>query len=156
MVELVVVIVLVGILAAAALPKLSSFNSAAHKSSVANTAAAFRTAVNLVHVTYIQNGLTGSQDNIPDFGTGNVDVNTAGYPTDTADANSINSVIRCVNLWSGILESSLSITSGAGGGFDYVATRQGQTCTYTYQRDASTTRSFTYTATTGDVTVVNP
>ncbi|MGA9032798.1 MAG: prepilin-type N-terminal cleavage/methylation domain-containing protein [Sulfuricaulis sp.] len=156
LVELITVIVLLAVLSAAALPRFTRIDAQAHKSSVAATAGSFRTAVILVHAAYFAKGLTGALDNLPGFGNNNVDVNTAGYPTDTAGSNTITGTATCVNVWNGIFQIAPSITTGTSTAFDYRVTRAGQTCTYTYRRSTSPTRSFTYNAANGVVTVINP
>lgn len=155
-IELIAVIVILGLLAAAALPRFARIDTAAHKSSVTATAAAFRTAVLLVRATYYAKGYTGAVDNVAGFGSNNVDVNTAGYPTDTANSNTITGTATCIRVWNGIMDNAPSTTTTTSTAFDYRVTRVGQTCTYTYRRSTSPTRSITYNAATGAVTLVNP
>lgn len=156
LIEMIVVIVLLGLLAAAAFPRFSRIDTAAHKSSVAGTASAFRTAVILVHTAYFARGYSGAVDNIIGFGNNNVDVNTAGYPTDTNNSNTITGTATCQRVWNGILDSAPTTTTTTSTAFDYRITRSGQICTYTYRRSTSPTRSITYNAATGVITVINP
>lgn len=156
LIEMIVVIVLIGLLAAAALPRFSRIDTAAHRSAVTGTASAFRTAVILVRTTYIVRGYTGAVDNVIGFGNNTVDVNTAGYPTDTSNSNTITGTATCQRVWNGILDSAPTTTTTTSTAFDYRITRSGQICTYTYRRSTSPTRSITYNAANGTVTVINP
>lgn len=156
LIELIMVIALLGLVAAAILPRFARIDTAAHKSAVAATAGSFRTAVILVRAAYLTKGYTGAVDNVTGFGNNNVDVNTAGYPTDTANSNTITGTATCINVWNGIMDNAPSVTTGTSTTFDYRVTRAGQVCTYTYRRSTSPTRTITYNAATGVVTVVNP
>lgn len=157
LIELVVVLLLVGALAAVAVPVLIDMRASAHHASVAGTGAAVHSAVNLVKIRYFTNGLSGAQDNIQGFGANDVDVNTAGYPTDTSGANVIGgTAARCMRVWNGILAGPPSIGTAAATTADYRATAAGEVCTFTYRKDGTNTRIITYTASTGTVIVTNP
>lgn len=160
LIELVFVIVLASILAIIALPRFSSLNRDAHRASVTGTAASFQGAIIMASMARRVNGYLGpgANDNVNNFGANNVDVNTSYFPTDTANSNVIGgNATRCVNIWNGILQLAPTIATGATA--DYQATAAGEVCTYIYRVDTSVTplRRFTYSATTGLVTVtVNP
>ena len=157
LIEFVFVVVLTGILCAIALPRYVNMQSSAHRAGVNAVAQTFREAVRLVNATYRANRFRGERDNIPGFGAGNVDTNAAGYPTDTSNVNSISgSAARCMRVWNGILLNPPSCGTGSTTTADYRATVSGEICTYTYRRDAATTRRFTYNALTGAVVVTNP
>ncbi len=153
--ELVLVIVILGILGLVMMPRFIDLTDGAHKAAVSATAGAFETAVNMVHIRYLSLGLSGAQDDLPGYGDNDIDVNTQGYPTDTNGGNTIN-LGRCVRVWNGILMSAPSAAQNTGTDPDYLVSRAGQICTYTYRRDTSVSRSFTYDATTGAVTLSNP
>lgn len=160
LVELILVIVLVGALGVALFPRFVDLSTSAHKSVVKHTSATFASSVKNVNIAWRVSGFSGPglNDNVINFGLGNVDVNASGWPTDTSNGNTINGQARCVRVWTGILDPSPSISqlSQSALDTDFKASRAGQTCTYTYQRD-SVVRSFTYNATLGSVTsVINP
>jgi prepilin-type N-terminal cleavage/methylation domain-containing protein len=157
LIELVLVIAILSAIAVLALPRFSDLSTQAHRSSVAATAASFADAVIVVRAGVIARGLSGPNvDNVPNFGDGTVDVNVQGFPVGTGGANTITGVASCTQLWSALFQNPPTITTGAGTNFDYRATRAGQVCTYTYLRQISPARRFTYTATTGVVAVTNP
>lgn len=157
LIELIIVLVILGILAAFILPRSFRLDEAAHKTSVARTADSFRTAVMFVKTKYRLAGFTGARDNIPGFGAGTVDVNAAGFPTDTSNVNSISgSAARCTRVWNAILVNAPSIGTAAATTADYRATAAGEVCTFTYRKDRTTVRRFTYNALTGAIVPTNP
>ncbi len=149
------VIVIVGIVAAVVGPRFIDLSDGAHRAAVTNTAGGFKTAVDLVHIRYLSLGLSGAQDDLPGYGDNDVDVNAFGYPVDTAGGNALN-LPRCVRVWNGILMSGPTVAQNVASDPDYRASRSGQTCTYTYRRETAVTRRFTYHAETGAVTLSNP
>jgi prepilin-type N-terminal cleavage/methylation domain-containing protein len=157
LIELVAVIVILGILAVVAVPQYVDLRASAHRGSVAGTAGAFHAAVRLANAGCLARSFTSSI-NMPGFGNGNVDFNSACYPVDTAgtvgNVNANRNANRCLNIWNGILAARPSISTPATGTTDYRAQGSGQVCTYTYRRTAG--RFFTYNVTTGVVTLTNP
>jgi MSHA pilin protein MshB len=156
LVELIVVIIILGILAATALPKFINVTSEAHKAAVAGAAGAFGSAVTLVKAQWVANGSTAAVDDLAGFGdTATVDTNAVGYPTDTGGNNSIGgTVANCENVWRGILQNPPTV--GAAATNDYTATAAAEVCTFTYNKDTGTARSFTYDADAGAIVVTNP
>lgn len=138
-VELVVVIALLGILAAVALPRFLNVTDDAHAASVNGTGGALRSAVGLVKaqavVEQADNGDTVDYDGV------NVTVNGNGYPTATSAAT-------CATAWGNVLQAG-SPTASADAGSDYQAAFADGICTFTYQADTSLT--ITYNPTTGAV-----
>lgn len=155
LIEIVMIMLILIIIAAVAYPRYYNLSTDAHKANVDGIAGSFRTAVALVQITCKAKNITVARDNIPSFGSGNVDVNANGFPTDTANSNVIGgNATRCVNVWNGILFNPPSVSTGTTA--DYRATAAGEVCTYAYQRNLPTVRSFTYNATTGAIAVTNP
>lgn len=138
-VELVVVIALLGILAAVALPRFLNVTDDAHAASVNGTGGALRSAVGLVKAKAVVDQ-AGNGDTV-DYDGVNVTVNANGYPTATNAAT-------CVTAWQNILQAGAP-TVATGTGSDYRATFGGGQCTFTYQ--ASTALTITYNPTTGAV-----
>jgi prepilin-type N-terminal cleavage/methylation domain-containing protein len=164
LVELVAVIAIVALLSTLALPRLRDLSDDAARASVAQQAAAFRTAVDHVRLRYVLSNRTGNVDNLPGFGDGTVDTNANGYPTDTANQNTIpnnaTGANRCRNVFNGILLGAPSICGGTlacNSSHVYQAvTTAAQTCRYNYVKDPTPARFFVYNATAGTVTVTNP
>ncbi len=82
-VELVVVIILLGILAATALPRFIDVDSDAHTAAVDGVTGGLQTGISLVHAQWIADGTPAANTQIAEFN--NVRVNAAGFPYGTAD-----------------------------------------------------------------------
>lgn len=154
-IELVVVIVIIGILAATALPRFVNLADDAHSASVQSMASSFQSGINLVHAGWIAQGATTSVNAVTVEGGGSIGVNDAGWPENTASAggDATATAAECVALWSGLLSSAPSVASAAGS--DWLASVQGTTtCRYTY--NAAPGRYFDYDTTTGALSIVVP
>lgn len=175
LVELVVVIVILGILAATALPRFMDSQVQAHEAKVEAIGGAFATAAQMVHAQWQVNGAVPSQDNVVGFGDDTVDVSATGWPTDTAGNNSITIGAtgrnRCTRLLNTLLLNGPSVslaeppswsligTAHAGGGAppadpddDFWATSSvANECNFEYKPLAN--MSITYNCVTGQVVV---
>lgn len=168
LVELVVVILVLGILAATALPRFMNVATDAHKAAVAGVSGAFGSALQLAHSQWVVGGNTGTKTNLPNFGDGTVDMSASGWPTDTAGTTAVAAAAhtQCTNIWSGIMQNPPSIAANATGS-DWCAVATANTCQYIYLKDngSATTcsvagtggsRSFTYDVNTGNLVLTNP
>lgn len=152
LIELVVVILILSVLAATALPRFMDVQEDAHVAAVAGTGGGFGSAIALAHAQWVANGHTAAVDNLVGFGSDNVDMSTDGWPTDTGNNNVINATAgRCITVWNGIMLNPPLAATAAGTGVDFVATAGGETCVYTYQGGGS--MSIRYIASNGSVTV---
>ena len=161
LIELVVVIAILGILAAVALPRFISATKDANESAFTGAAGGLSSAVSLVRAQYelnrnggsSSNGCTGSacQQNVGGFGAGNVDVNAAGWPVGIDDGTAVSGAQDCVDIWQNVLQGSAPSIATSGTTSDYLATAAGQICTYTYQLDGADD-TIVYNANVGDVT----
>jgi prepilin-type N-terminal cleavage/methylation domain-containing protein len=164
LVELVCTIVIVSVLAAVSIPRLIDFADDAYRANVDGTASAFASAVQFVKLIYVVRDRTGNVDNLPGFGDGAVDTNANGYPTDTANANTIpnnaTGATRCRNVFLGVLQAPAPICGGSvactGAHYYQAVTTAAQTCRFNFIMDPSPPRFFLYSAATGSVTVNNP
>lgn len=149
LVELVVVMVILGILAATALPKFMSVNTQAHEAAVAGVGGALTAAVALARAQWIANGLTGEADNVAGFGDSDIDTNAAGWAVQTDDTNTAPDLDDCVLIWSALMQNPPSVATS--GTVDYISTATGGICTYTYQGAAGMT--ILYNSNTGAMTI---
>ena len=170
LIELVVVIVILGVLAAVALPRFMDATDDAHTSAVQGTGGALAAGVALAHSQWELNRVKG-EDATPNidvagFGDGEVDVSDIGWPVAGAsDVSTAPDAARCVEVWGAVLQGSApSVDDDTTTSPDYIATANTNGCTYTYRLDgrvaangASTTdtdaatRTIVYNAATGAV-----
>ncbi|WP_275975297.1 type II secretion system protein [Alkalimarinus coralli] len=154
LIELVVVIVLLAILAAFALPRFADLQVEAQRSSVEATAAAFNVGVRNVHLQWNAAGSPGAVLNFipisdPVVG-GDLSVNAAGWPADTRGVSlTLNSQDDCLDVWRAVLSANSEQVASSGTS-DYLATYNGSNrCTYTYQENTAFT--IQYDSNTGEV-----
>jgi prepilin-type N-terminal cleavage/methylation domain-containing protein len=120
-IELVVVILLLGILAATALPRFLDVTEEAHDAVVDGTASALQTGMALYRAQWIgqQQAAAGSQ---LDGGNvfGGLRVASSGYPigltnstAGTFDADAADSELQCVEIYNGILQAGRAPVAGS-------------------------------------------
>ncbi len=161
LIELVVVIAILGILAAVALPRFISATKDANQAAFDGAAGGLASAVALVRAQFElnrnggsnSNGCTGAgcQQNVGGFGLENVDVNAAGWPVGIGGGTAISGAQDCVDIWQNVLQGSAPSVAASGADRDYLASAAGQLCTYTYQLDGGDD-TIVYNANVGDVT----
>jgi len=157
LIELVIVIVILGILAATALPKFVNLRDDAHKAAVAGAKGGLAAGIAIAHAAALAKGVTGPADvDIDGDASNDVRVNTALWPI--GDAGGTNTAIAdnddCVAIWTGVQSSYPTVKAGtfvAGDTEDFsaVADTTNNTCTYTYRRD--NTLTIVYDADNGNV-----
>ena len=165
LVELVVVILILGILSATALPRFMDVNTQAHEAAVAGAGAGFSAGVALVHAQWVANGSSTAAaeiDDVEGFGDGLVDVSdgtvagsTAGWPTDTAGTNTVAALAaatQCLAIWNNIMQNPPTVIAGATTE-DYTAVQNANQCVYSYNPDGTTFMSITYNVNNGGVIV---
>jgi MSHA pilin protein MshB len=148
MIELVVVIAILGILAAVALPRFMEASKDAHRAAVAGTAGALASSVALVRAQWEVNrskAITNPNVNVGGFGEGDVDVNGKGWPIGISGEE-----LHCTNVWLNVMQGSVPKVTG--NDRDYIPAKGTPltTCVYTYQRDGGND-SIQYDSLTGAV-----
>lgn len=155
-IELVVVIVIIGILAATALPRFVNLADDAHSASVQGMGGAFQSGVSLVHAGWIAQGATAGVNAVTVEGGGSIGVNDAGWPENTASGGGDGTATgaECAALWTGLLSSAPTVSEKAGAA-DWLTSVQGTTtCRYAY--NAAPGRHFDYDTSTGALTITLP
>lgn len=113
-IELVVVILLLGILTATALPRFLDVTDEAHQAVVDATVSGLGTGAALFRAQWVAEGEPITA--IAEFGS-NFAHTTSGYPIGTAaSGTAFASIADCVAFGNGMLQSIGQVTFGAGGG----------------------------------------
>jgi len=162
LIELVVVIAILAILAAFALPRFAQLSEEAHRSSVKATAGALSAGVALAKAQWVTNGSTAAVTALEGFGNDDMAVSVDGWPTSTSGNTGVTmSATKCSQVFVGLLQSnapsitgtdaeySVSTQADAGGATD---------CVFTYLLDGLTgtdAKQIIYDADTGAVTTEN-
>lgn len=116
LIELVIVIIVLGVLSATALPRFLNLADDADIAVVEGTAGALKSAVNLAHSKWVIMGSAtdiASNDNVQLYGAGpegQIDFNNAGWPAqsyagDDSKAIDTGNIDDCVSLWNTILNT---------------------------------------------------
>ncbi|WP_415892834.1 Tfp pilus assembly protein FimT/FimU [Neptuniibacter sp. PT8_73] len=164
-IELVVVIALLGILAAVALPRFINVTGDAHNAAVRGTAGGFAAGVALAKArAVVDNAASGASVQLD--GNISVVVNNTGYPVAEDGSPPANLAVLqaadCVEVWDSVLQGNRPVAStGApapGNGIDYQAAGGGPNCTFTYSTqntavDPAVDRVITYNSENGNVDV---
>lgn len=157
LIELMVVISVVGILAAVALPRMMDTHDNAHRAVVEGTGGALASAVVMARSQWIANGNNTEVDGVDGFGIDNIATSAEGWPTDAAQGAGSNhsdvmsSADRCVRLWGALLVANApTASSSASATVDYLATTVSGNCHFTYQ-NSGPGDYIIYDARTGEV-----
>ncbi len=143
LIELVMVIVIIGILAAAALPRFANLTSQARVASNKGIAGALRSAMMIAHAAWIAGGASGSTVAL-DGST--VSVNASGWPNAGVTIGSDPTTAECVTIVNAVLIGAPDLVASPATCTTspcYVATSTvgAETCVYT--SDGGDTISYT-------------
>jgi prepilin-type N-terminal cleavage/methylation domain-containing protein len=144
LIELVVVIVILGVLAATAAPKFINLTDDAEEAVFLGISAAFKSGVNQVHIAWL---IRGKNQAVQDFieitdplAGGDLSVNSAGYPADTRGTSlTLNSENDCLDVWRAVLDSQDALASGDNSSDFEARYNGGNTCTYIYNKQINLT-----------------
>ena len=156
-IELVVVIILLGILAAIALPRFLDVTEDAHTATVRTMAGTLQTAINEARAVWMLHGNGEAAENLQVFGTeqdGQIDFNANGWPSQqwfgALEANpSTNNVADCISVANALVTTSQVINTTADADYTPAYLGSGR-CRYTYVHSAGL--SFDYDSNTGTIT----
>ncbi|WP_305879912.1 type II secretion system protein [Simiduia sp. 21SJ11W-1] len=154
--EVVAVLVIVGILAALAVPKFADFSEAARNSKLQNIGASFKAGADQVHAYWLAKGSPGPQLNMiklpPSQAGGDLSVNAFGWPADTRGVSrTLNSTNDCIDVWRAVLAPGApSVSNGTSTDFraQYLG---GNSCRYIFQQ--APTKSLVFNSNTGALVV---
>lgn len=141
LIELIVVIVLLGLLAAVALPKFVDLSSEARAATLSGVRGGFTSSVQLTHAKWLAGG-TGAAGTVTLEGGTTVEVNAAGWPTiDAANAGQDTAAELYGLLMSAPVPDGFTTSEAPAAGAG----------TATFTLPGSGGGSFTYNAATGQV-----
>jgi len=155
LVELITVILILGILAATALPKFIDVTDKAKIAAHEGTGGSFGSAIALAHAQWVANGANGAEQ-VDGYGSsaGDVYANGSGWPIGST------STFNCANLWNALMQNPPKLDTTTNGYTNSV--NADPNCTYTQNGSDTATTSFTtqgtiaYDATSGSVNVTKP
>ncbi len=134
LIELVIVIVILGILAATALPRFIDVTSDAETAAVAGTKGGLASGIALAHALWLAKGQPASVT--MDGG--------AALPIDPATGwPSVSAVADCVSVWEGVLQDPPVASTTAPVGDGYLASYTSPSCTYAYYHGGKATTGLT-------------
>lgn len=158
LIELVLVLVLLGVLGAVALPKFIDLRGDAFKQVVSTTASSLQTSANAARMLCMTRKWAG-RNNLPGYGDGTVDFSSTCWPSGSFPVVIVNGRLnapQCVSIFQGVMSTSLKVDSVLGSNPDFLATVVSSRCRFTYRRD-TTPRRFDYEPGTGNVVnMLNP
>jgi len=155
LIELIVVILILGILAATALPKFVNIENEAHVGAHDGASGAFQAAIMLVHAKWIAQGKPTTAAEMLIDTNAYAWVNGSGWPEHalaaTGTATAADST-DCAELWNNLFQQNgpVAVASPATTD-DYSALYAANTCTYT--RQALNTISIGYNFSTGAIAI---
>lgn len=163
LIELVIVIVILGILSAVALPRFINLSSDANLSVYKYTYGSFKTAMNNQHLFWLAKGEPKNSDLINL--NGKLDFNNLGYPAGIDDESQVSTPSDCLDIFKDIISTDLelAIPIGDGNGIkdlakevDIAVTHNANTCYYTFVSESKevgyNARQFRYLYLSGDIT----
>ena len=152
LIELVIVIVLIGILAATALPKFANLTTQAYTASNQGVAGGLGAAVSIAHAAWIATGAPTSASNNVTLDGQTVTVNANGWPDGGASSIATVTAAQCVVVWNGVLNNPPTATAGASCPTTgcYFVTASGAVCTYNLGNSAPA-HTVTYSIANGAV-----
>ncbi|MEZ9593166.1 type II secretion system protein [Shewanella sp. 10N.261.52.F9] len=164
LIELVVVIIILGILAAVAAPKFLNLSEDAQVAQVKNTGGAFKSGINLARSVWAVKVGSGPAENLPVYGDTDdthVDFNANGWPaqhfyTDNEASPQLDNVDDCISVWKIVLQNDEPTVSdiNASDETDYKALYNGRVpAVCIYQYSDNTNLSITYDSNNGSVVV---
>lgn len=160
LIELIVVILILGILAATALPRFIDINQDAHQSAVAGAGGGYTAAMALYHAQWVAQGSDDANITLED-GVTVVAMNGNGWPDVNGTANDALTDANCVTLWQQAFQGNgpAVVAGGVPANNGYGAVGGTPTCTFTYfvqsEGPPAAARTIVYNSNTGVVAITN-
>jgi len=165
-VELVVVIILLGILAATALPRFIDIEDDAHDAAFEGVHGSFQTGISLYHAKAVASDLAANAPESDDFS--GLRANVSGYPYGTVDnsggTSDVTTSADCAAVFTNVQQAGAPTIAtspdnagiaAAGANADFVAVEAAPNCVYWYTAQTTTTGEniwqMTYDSASGQV-----
>ena len=153
LIELIVVILILSILAATALPRFIDVTGDAHTAAVKGAAGGLGAAVALGHAQWVANQ-SNAAALVTGFGDGTMVASAGGWLVNNGN-NAATTTLNCSQVWTGSMLNPPTVSEAAGTEYTTVDAGDGSgLCTYTYAADTS--GNITYNSLTGAVVVTAP
>ena len=105
--ELTLIIIVLSVVAALALPKFMATNNHSHDANAQRAFTAFTAAINLYHSCWLSAGQQTAITNLACFGDGNLDSNNIGFPLGIdVNTNASMQPQNCRQLWQHLMTNS--------------------------------------------------
>jgi len=167
LIELIVVILILGILAATALPKFVDIENEAQEAAHQGVSAGVQASISLIHSKCLVSGKStaaaGAANPIDTDNDGAADdyaLNNAGWPISSVVATAQDADVSdaiCTELWNNLLQAGGPTAVAKATTSDYNATGTGKICTYnhsgSYDTTPAATMSFVYDTSDGSITI---
>ena len=162
LIELIVVVALVGILAAVALPRMVKNYDGAHEGSVTATGGALASAVIILRSQWVVKGAKGALDSVEGYGEDNIATTELGWPSDAnmGVGSNHNEMVagdgaRCVRLWKALLVANApKVSQEKNSQFDYwLELPERSICKFHYMKSDQNSR-IEYDLKNGSVTTI--
>ncbi|MEM1433056.1 MAG: prepilin-type N-terminal cleavage/methylation domain-containing protein [Pseudomonadota bacterium] len=144
LIELVVVLFVLGTLAAVVLPRFMTVTEQAQRAVLEGLAGNLRSGVSLFHAAWqLEGGRDGSTVDLASYGLGTLDANAFGYPASgRRDAATTGRDRDCEDVWRGLLNPAPSIIEAdpnkeAGSSSNHIEPRLGTGIEFVAGQDAS-------------------
>lgn len=155
-IELVVVIVIIGILAATALPRFVTLTDDAHSANVQGNGGSLQSGVMLTHAQWVARGASAGVNSTTLEGGAVVGFTDTGWPENdqAGGGDGTATAAECLALWNTILQPAPTVATDTSADYQVTAESAGAVCRYTYTAVAG--RLIDYDLTTGAVAITVP
>lgn len=141
LIELIIVIVVLGILSAIAIPKYADLKDEAQLNIIKYTASSFQAAVKNTQSLFLSQGFSTRTQNLPGIAGDIIDTNNSGYPIGISKGNGNENINNsgCEDMWRNLLDDAPSVERGNNNG-DYRAYRHDSRrfCSFAYRKNGDT------------------
>jgi MSHA pilin protein MshB len=159
LIEIITVLIILGILSAAAIPRFLDFSEDAASAKLRTVANSFATGVNLVHSNWLSSGGNAAINSITSETGQIIGIGNYGWAENTLASGGdgeFSNPSECVDLFSGLIKNAPTIAAFPDASKEFTASVGVDLVTCIYTMNNTTNRSFTYNLTNGEITLQLP